>query len=225
MVNLDNNVVAFMPVTEPWWDSGRVFIIGGGPSLSGRPLLQFVRNIVDSGKDIVLGVNNAGACLPVHAAFSLDVVFMEKMGATLSAAASRGREVFFAVPHDYEGPRFTGIHYIFRDYYGMDGISTDPHNIVGGFNSGYGAVNLAILKRAREIVLLGYDMQQTPLDRAHWHAENAWWDGSTMIYYDRWAAKFSEIAACLPPNVSIYNANTESAIRCFPFRSYAEFGL
>lgn len=150
--------------------------------------------------------------VPVDATFSLDLTFIDKYRHTLAVWAT-DHEVFLAVPEDYAEAPIPGVVYLKRVQ--GKGVSWNPSEIVNGLNSGYGAINLAVLKRAREIYLLGYDLNTS----THWHGGYPWNNGSSLKYYDRWAVRFGEIARGLEGRgVDVWNCNPDSGIRCFPFK-------
>lgn len=208
----------FGEVSEPWWTDDPVFIIGGGPSLEGRDL----RGLTSRGW--VLGVNRAADFVPVHATFTLDAKFLTERASDLSAWTRTG-EVYAAVPEDWERAPAPGVTYLRRvQGTGLSGARTA---IVNGLNSGYGALNLAVLKGARLIYLLGFDMVPLPKDApSHWHGGYPWHTGSSHKYYGRWADKFKAAAAdCNARGVYVANANSKSAIDAFPFVTYEGLGL
>lgn len=56
---------------------------------------------------------------------------------------------------------------------GQSGLSLDPTRLQTGRNSGYQAINLAVLFGASKIVLLGYDMSRDPAQRkSHFFGEH-----------------------------------------------------
>jgi hypothetical protein len=213
----------FGQVTEPWWDGRPVFVVGGGPSLAGRDLSLLHE------RGHVLGVNRAADHWPlVDATFSLDREFARRYAAHL-AHWGKTHEVYLAVSTDWHrsARQIQGVTYLEREH--GRGLSLDPGKIRNGLNSGYGALNLAVLKRAREIFLLGFDLTE-PKEKAptHWHSGYEWGTRSTVKYWQRWADRFVDISHDLAqhrPDVRVYNANPKSAIRAFPFTTYEEIGL
>ena len=92
------------------------------------------------------------------------------------------------------------------------GISTDPKIIYQGSNSGVQAINLAYHCGARDIILLGYDMQGSK-DKPHWHGHHpskivsgwhAW-----LKFYDLVAADAAKLG------VRITNCTRQTALTCF----------
>ena len=208
----------FGTIGPPWWDDRLVWIVAGGPSLSGYDLSDL------RARGRVLGVNRAADLLPCDATFTLDHTFLRKCPADLAEWARLGQEVFVAVADGWfeDNGKIPGAVYL-RRVQGK-GVGQDKGVIINGLNSGYGALCLAILKRAREICMLGYDFKNTT-SGSHWHGGYPWSNGKCRIYYERWAKRFDEIAEELPEGVQVWNGNLDSAVRAFPFMSYEDMGL
>lgn len=84
--------------------------------------------------------------------------------------------------------------------------------IATGGNSGFQALNLAVLHGATEVILLGYDMGHPP-ERKHW------WTGEInrpirCSNYADWITKFDKASKVIP--VPVLNATRNSALNCFP---------
>jgi len=82
-------------------------------------------------------------------------------------------------------------------------FSTDPSVIHYGDNSGFQAVNLAILFGCTRIILTGFDMRGENKVRPHGD------------HYERFAKFFDKAAQALE-GVEIINATPNSALNCFP---------
>lgn len=95
-----------------------------------------------------------------------------------------------------------------------DTFSTDPRVIHYGNNSGFQAINLAILLGARRIVLVGFDMRVVDGKRHFFgnHPEPL----SNRIEYSYFVPTFANAARHLPAGVTILNATPGSALKCFP---------
>jgi hypothetical protein len=101
-----------------------------------------------------------------------------------------------------------------------DGFSFQPDRIHYGSNSGFQAINLALLFGATRIALVGFDMHPVngkqhffglhpkPLQRG--------------MGYGRWIAWFKEAAATMPPWIEIINCTPGSALTAFPFGNLSE---
>lgn len=205
----------FGEVAAPWWDDRPTFIIGGGPSLRGIDLSRLRE------RGWVLGVNRAAETVPVDATFSLDTQWIDERRAMLGDWAGR-HEVYLAVLPRSSRFGIPGVIYLERK--DGAGLSKDRGAIINGLNSGYGALNVAVLKRAREIVLLGFDMQPGP-GATHWHDGYPWRDRRKEANYPKWASLFARAVQDIPEGVTVRNANPRSAVRCFPFTTYDAVGL
>lgn len=81
-------------------------------------------------------------------------------------------------------------------------------------NSGYQAINLAYHIGAKEIFLLGYDMQRTG-GLNHWHPDHpkGWANGGD---YADWRKRLAELSADLTSaGVKVVNCSRETALTCF----------
>ena len=98
-----------------------------------------------------------------------------------------------------------------------DHFSFDQGLIHYGSNSGFQAVNLALLKGCRRIVLVGFDMRVVDGKR-HFFGDHPkpCHNGAD---YGNFVRRFETAAARLPPDVQIVNATPNSALRCFPMVS------
>jgi hypothetical protein len=93
------------------------------------------------------------------------------------------------------------------------GFSRRQDVIHYGHNSGFQALNLAILLGAARIVLVGFDMRIVD-GRRHFHGDHP----HPLINADprRFVPHFERAAASLPVGVEILNATPGSALTCFP---------
>lgn len=194
---------SFGSVSGTRWD--RVYLIGGGPSLKG---FDFGRL---SGRTVV-AVNDAAIHIPsATALFSLDLTWIANRRQLLAEFAG---EKYVAVPEDYDfSQAVDGVTYLRRIRI-RQGLSYTNHEIaMGGGNSGFGALNLAYLKGAREIFLLGYDLCDSG---SHWHLGYAWGSGKHDALYRKWAQQFDMVAWDLAKmGVRVWNASLISAITAF----------
>lgn len=99
-------------------------------------------------------------------------------------------------------------------------FSTDPGVIRYGANSGFQAINLAMLKGCQRIVLVGYDMQSTGGKRHFFGDHPKGIDSRTR--YEDFIPRFDIAAKHLPPGVKITNATETSALHAFPRASLEE---
>ena len=128
--------------------------------------------------------------------------------------------MYLAIPADFKGvkitqdpaakAKYTDLEYI-RGV-AKDGISLDPTVIHTGRNSGYQAVNLAVLFGANKIILLGYD-HRFPKNKAHWFGDHP--DG-VRSWYKRWMPGWEIAAKQLKRlDIKVVNCTPGSALRAF----------
>lgn len=105
--------------------------------------------------------------------------------------------------------------------YGLNFIRSEPGGgmpkhegvIRQGGNSGFQAVQLAILFGAARVILLGYDMQATG-GKLHWHGNHAGIGNPVPDRMPKWIEAFGQMAKAVR-GVKIINATRETALRCF----------
>jgi hypothetical protein len=180
-------------VSPPWWNEA--WIVACGPSARS---FDFDRL---RGKT-VLAVNEAALFLTsfssrlATAVFSIDHRWIGRRRLFLEEFAG---EKYLAVPLETwpECAGITGAMYLRRLH--ERGLSEDPGIVCTGGNSGYAAVNLCVLKRARVIHLVGYDMD--PVDSEK---------------YGQWASRFHSMLPQLQVRgVRVINHNPRSHIDAF----------
>lgn len=202
-------------VGPPYWDDGiPTVIVGTSPSLSGF-------NFERLRPFHVLAVKAAIFDIPfADAGFGLDwpryLEWKERF-------ASVPFPVYWAISEDrdktVEVPVLSSNIILIRR---LDPIalSSNPEFINAGGTSGFAALNLALLKRATKIILLGYDYCSNKND---WHynehhyekrrSQNSpcWkvWAG----YYDRIKGNLEELG------INVVNASPKSWIEAFPKRT------
>jgi hypothetical protein len=95
-----------------------------------------------------------------------------------------------------------------------EGFSLDPRCIHYGGNSGFQAVNLALLFGANPVILVGFDMQRVD-GRDHFFGNHP----PGLIApgpFGQWIENFRRAAALLPPEIRVLNATPNSALDAFP---------
>jgi hypothetical protein len=188
------------------WTGRRVFLLGGGPSLQG---FEFERL---RGRGTVVAINDAIFAAPwADVAFSIDSVWVRRRREDLARFAG---ETIAAIRPGSPGLFVPRIKYLSR--ISSPGLSRDPSELCSGFNSGFGALGLALQRGASEIFLLGYDMNGA----GHFHKGYEWDCRFGVKEYPTWSRLFSTLEEPAKANGSaVFNCNPESAIRCFPFAS------
>ncbi len=122
---------------------------------------------------------------------------------------------------------FAGVHYV-RMLRDQDGswpdtmVLDEPYTIGAGGNSGFQAINLAVLFGARKIILVGFDMR---VDRgSHWHGDHTGGLGNPdSEKIERWRSNLDNAAESLSAaGVTVINASAVSALRNYPKMSFRE---
>lgn len=196
-------------VGPPWWDDRAAVVIGGGPSLRG-----FDPGVI-SDRAHVLGVNQAMLDFPCEAGISIDFSFVARNRARLADFAE-SRALYLAVSERWPErmPFIPSAVYLRSVAAGPSG--PDSSAVLDGGTSGFAALQLAVLKRARRIVLLGFDYGFQD-DRDHYHdAYAGQGNGADAATWQRWAENFDVIAPQIRASgVEVVNASPASRIRCF----------
>ncbi len=178
-------------IGPPWWS--KVWIVAGGPSARNFDLSRAYG-------DVVLGVNDAALNArfwshPGSAFATCDPDWIKKHRTLLKLF---GGERFLAVALDTwpECGGIPGATYLTRE--NGDGLSEDFECVRTGGNSGYMALNVALHKGAKEIHLVGFDMD----------------DGSEK--YAQWIPRFRTTRQQLDAaGVKVINENPRSAVDAF----------
>lgn len=209
-------------VVERKWEGATVVLIGGGPSLT-REQVEHVRRA--HGQLKCIAVNDAylwatwadvlyAADASWHVAHTKGV---DKFMLKLSAAQVREKFASFAgqkcsIQCQEMNIKDDAVHILKNKHFPIhgDGLSLDPTMLVTGRNSGYQAMNLAILAGAKTIVLLGFDGQAKD-GKSHWHGghKNPTPQAAYDEYRRAWSAGEREIKAA---GVRMINATPGSAI-------------
>ena len=99
------------------------------------------------------------------------------------------------------------------------GLSAKPGLIHQGSNSGIQAINLAYHKGARDIILLGYDMQGDD-KKPHWHGHHP---SRVVSSWSQWLSFYNFVAADAKKlGIEITNCSRETALTCFPRKRLEE---
>jgi hypothetical protein len=215
-VQRDNNAFANI-VQDGAWKGRRCFIVGGGPSLEG-----FDWSLLDG--ELVIAANRAFESCNPNIIVSCDPVFTRWVkreqddGNGLCSPESmqhfRDLKCLRAIVKVNKSNYSPGLNFL--RFAGNDGFSsTLSDGVVCGRNSGFAALNLAVLLGASQIYLLGFDMQYRPSDnRAHYYDKGKPWKRQDPYrhykhYYDKVAP---EIKA---RGQQVINLSLNSALECF----------
>ena len=172
-------------INKPFWDDKPVAVIGGGSSL-----IDFDYEKLRGAH--VLAVKGAIFDIPwADAGFGLDYC-RDKIANVQS-------RVYWAVREDQPDPSPSKNITLLKRLDGQQ-LSDDPGVIYGGGTSGFGAIQICIHKRAKQIVLFGFDYDgHSPSDK-----------------WANWAEHFSVYVPYFSQHgIQIVNACPASAIRCF----------
>lgn len=94
------------------------------------------------------------------------------------------------------------------------GLCREPWVVNQGLNSGYQALNLAYHFGARQVLLLGFDMQKTG-GKSHWFGDHP---GKLNVPspYTEFVKRFDLLAKDLEAEgVNVINCSRDTALRCF----------
>lgn len=102
------------------------------------------------------------------------------------------------------------------------GICLLPGKIAWNTNTGFSAINLAIIFGAKKIVLVGFDMKLED-GESNWHHNLK--DSPNAILFKKFKSgsiRMMKELAEKCPDVEIINANPDSALNCFPKMKFEE---
>lgn len=219
----------FSTVT-PGWAGKTAVLIGGGPSLT-LEQVALVHRAREADRVRVVAVNDAY----LWAKFA-DVLYVADSSwwidhargtpkPMLKLTAGQVRERFEAFQGERCSIQSSGaniedaaVHMLrnaHRDSNGSPihghGLSLDPGALVTGRNSGWQALNLAILAGAKTVILLGIDGQPAPDGRTHWSGGHP--EPTPQAAYEEYRRAWSAgEAAIKAAGVRVINASPGSAI-------------
>jgi hypothetical protein len=202
-------------IGPPYWDQEPVvYLLGGGPSLTGF-------NLDTLAGRVVVAVNNAVYRYPTAAAVvSVDTTWIESNASILRMTGYQGEMVFGVPEHDNPPDSVDATWLRWKQAGEISLISSTLHS---PSTSGYAALNYVLLKRARNIVLLGYDYCRAG---EHWWGNYQWSSGSDDALYSIWAAQYNSIVPVIKSlGVNVWNSNPNSRVTAFPTLPKAAFGL
>jgi hypothetical protein len=195
------------------WSAATAVLIGGGPSLTVEQVEQVraARDSASLNQNVrVIAVNDAYRLAPfADVCYFADSewwgwhkdrpAFQSFAGHKCSIADSAAKIADQAV-------------HILRNA-GSRGISTDPGAVCTGHNSGYQALNIAILAGAKTIILLGFDARE-PTGKTHWFGDHP--KIEQVAAYAKFRKAFSAGEnAIKAAGVRVINCSPGSAINSF----------
>lgn len=183
-----------------------VVCIASGPSLT-REDVEAVR-----GKARVIVVNNSYQLAPwADVLYGCDARWWKWHN-----GAPEFHGMKFALTGD--AAKWPGVKVLGRG--SSQGLSLDPAKVCLGGNSGYQAINVAVLMGAVRIVLLGYDMKVGERGKQHWHADHPMKMRSPYTTFQR--AYQTMVKPLTQAGVEVVNCSRETALTCFARRSLAD---
>jgi len=196
-------------VGEDFWHQSTVYIIGGGPSLRGFDFSCL------QGKGIILGVNDGAFYANADVLFSLDATFARRRWKEIQDFSG---SVWLAMPPNHEVKIWPGAERVNMPYRGRGNYLSEDPEWIYGVNSGFGALNLAFLKQASEIVLLGFDLHPDNEGHLHFHKGYEWEPDVKRAkrHYQKWLRPFECAAEQLHRDgIRVINASLSSRIEVF----------
>jgi hypothetical protein len=202
-------------VGEGAWKGRRCFIIGGGPSLKGFDFSRLKG-------ELVIAVNRAWEHSSCAITFFLDEQFW---GWTENGSLGKYAQENFLKHPSYKVtvnrnhfPYPEGINVV--DYRRKaESSDTLREGIYCGCNSGFAALNLAVAMGAKEIYLLGFDMDaETDPQGKLTHYHNGYPEMGPNADLSMFRSEFHEIAPNLKAkDIWVINLNSQSYLKAFEF--------
>lgn len=96
----------------------------------------------------------------------------------------------------------------------------DDKLIAYGGNSGFQALNLAVVQGAKKVILLGYDYGHTALQPKHWFDNTEHRRDSRRSDYKSWIERMNTASKMIP--VPVINASRQTALECFQRKTIEE---
>lgn len=194
------------------WPGSTIVCIGGGPSLTPAD--------VDAcrGRARVIAINDAYKLAPWA-----DVLYAcdgKWWGWHKQALKFPGLK--FAI--DCSSSKYPGVQCLRVE--AKLGLSRHPERLCTGDNSGYQAINLAVLLGAQRILLLGYDMARGPKGQSHWFGEHPGGVNGrppAPSPYHKFLQAFPSLVEPLKQlGVEVVNCTRKTALTVFPQRPLEE---
>ncbi len=226
----------------PAWKGRVAVILAGGPSLTARDFDR-VREAREADAIRSIAVNDSYLLAPwadVHYAadskwHAWHVAGIPKPALGLTAEDVRARWAVFGGERcsiepakDYPVPAESALEADLRVHllrnvhhpYRGAGLSLDPGFLVTGWNSGFQALNLAILAGASRVLLLGFDACHAADGRSHWHGGHP--RPSSGDYGPFLRAFSAAEGAIAEAGVEVINCSPISRINSFPRMTLGE---
>lgn len=211
----------------PGWKGETAVLLGGGPSLT----LEQVAHVEAAhliGKCRAAAVNDAYLVAPwadlLYAADSHWWRWQAEARAKPGFPSARVREIFEAFAGERCSISNSGANiadervHLVKNAHGSVkgfGLSLDCRRVVTGWNSGFQALNVAVLAGAKKIALLGFDGAPAKDGRTHWHGGHP--RPTPAAAFPLYAQAMSHAERQLADaGVRVVNCSPGSAIDAFP---------
>jgi len=192
------------------WPHSRIFVVGGGPSLKG-----FNFNRLQGKK--VIATNSAFYDVP----FAQYLYWQDErwLDWNLTALVDyKGTMVCGSQPNETQQAKLDalGIKVNYIRTLGEPGLSAEPW-LLKTWCAGHGAINMAYLLGAFDIVLLGFDMRAVN-NVDNYHDRHKPGDYEPDRYKNKFIPGIEAAAPLLASyGVHVYNATKDSALKCFQY--------
>jgi hypothetical protein len=193
------------------WDGQTVAVLASGPSLT-QQQLHAVSAARKAGKCKAVAVNATALALAhFDMVYAGDFLFWKHYIARIRQAQPNAElwTVDRNAAERFQLNHIKGVN--------QPGLGAGNHIRLGG-NSGYQAINLAVLLGAAKVLLLGFDMH-APAGRKHWHDDHPHPMTQNQCF-EEWLHKFEKLATDLEgEGIEVLNCTPGSALDCFAFSS------
>ena len=179
------------------WAGQRCFVIGGGASLR-----DFDFSLLEN--ELTIGVNK------IYRVFEPTILFFADRTMYDEIEPLKIKSIKVAV--DYTNACFDNVYYVRSA--GTKGVGMDIDTLYTGNNSGFGALNLALVLGAEPIYLLGFDYVSI---NGKYHVTNDWGkiqDREYQDLLDTFRQEFQVISQHI--DTKIINLSLKSALECWP---------
>lgn len=199
---------------EGMWQGRRCFIVGGGPSLKGFDWTK-LRG------ELTIAINRAFEYLDADILFAMDSGVHDTIMSGRFGDAVRDKFERFSGLKVWLDSGVKGVLHLRNN--GLTGLSPSLEDgLSTGGNSGYAALNLAILLGANPIYLLGFDMKGDGQGGQAWFHNGYPTKQSEDVYGDFIKAFDAVAPEIRSRGIDVINLNPESGLKCFPFGKFED---
>lgn len=204
-----------LPEIPDWWPSwhGKTcVIVAGGPSSKDQPL-----HLLKGTRTKIIAINNAHELVPkAHVLFACDLSWWKRYGPDLKFKGLR----LSTDKNACEPINNWGVQRVMLERPSDKLILTGYNRVGWGGNSGFQALNLAVLFGCTKIILVGYDM--TTHNGLHWHgAHPPGMNNPSEANIIRWRKAVDAAADQIAPlGIQVINASKQSYLTRYPKMSF-----